>query len=139
VILYYLQRFCGAGNPACRRLSAGASAPLLPLLAFLLLTTACAEPALRETKVIVGATLKDMNPPLSHSVVVIRDGKVSAIGPQQTTPIPKASQIIDATGKYLVSANRGAPLRVGDSANLLLLSANETIERRMVSGKWIDR
>jgi hypothetical protein len=113
------------------------SAMLMAALA--LLTAACAEPPLRETKVIVGATLRDTNPPLSHSVVVIRDGKVSAIGPQQTTPIPKASQIINATGKYLVSANRGTPLRVGDSADLLLLSANETIERRMVSGKWIDR
>jgi imidazolonepropionase-like amidohydrolase len=111
-------------------------------------TVACTEPALPETMVIVGATLIDgVNPPLSHSVVVVRDGRIAAVGPQQSTPIPAGSEKVDGYGKYITAANRGAKIEPGMAADLLLLASNplespenyERIERRMVSGKWVSK
>jgi hypothetical protein len=105
-----------------------------------LFLTACAEPPLADTKVIVGATLVDAaNTPLAHSVIVIREGKISAVGPQQSTPIPAGSEKVNGTGKYIVAANRGARIEPGAPADLLLMSANDKIERRMVAGKWVDK
>ena len=120
-----------------------AAAGMLALIAL-----SCTEPPLPETKVIVGATLIDgINPPLSHSVVVVRDGKVSAVGPQQSVPIPAGSEKVEGYGKYITAANRGAKIEPGAPADLVLLAANplenpgnyDRIERRMVSGKWVDK
>ena len=107
-----------------------------------LFLAACAEPPLPETKVIVGATLIDgSNPPLAHSIIVVREGRISAVGPQQTTPIPAGSEKVEAYGKFVAPANRGSRLEPGAPADLVLLSENnyEKIERRMVAGKWVDR
>ena len=119
---------------------------LFALLA--LLAAACSDSPQPETKVIVGATLIDnANLRFEHSVVVVRDGRIAAIGPQQTTPIPAGSDKVNGLGKYIVTANRETRLEPGAAADLLLLSANplespenyNRIERRMVSGKWVDR
>jgi imidazolonepropionase-like amidohydrolase len=116
--------------------------------ALALLLTSCSEPVRPQVRVIIGATLVDgVNPPLTHSVVVIREGMVVAAGPQQSTPIPPGSEKVNASGKYVTAANRGARIEAGAPADLLLLSANplenphnyEKIERRMVSGKWLDK
>ena len=113
-----------------------------------LLAAACTEPPQPETIAIVGATLVDpANPPVAHSVVVVRKGRISAIGPQQTIPIPPGSEKVNGLGKYVAAANRGARLEPGVSADLLLLSANpmesqdnyNRVERRMVAGKWVDK
>lgn len=113
---------------------------LVALLA--LFAIACTEPALPETKVIVGATLIDgINPPLEHSVIVVREDKISAVGPQQTTPIPAGSEKVEAYGKYVAAATDGLRIVPGGRADLILLSSNDRakIERRMVAGKWVDR
>ena len=113
---------------------------LLFACALALLVAACSEPPLAETKVIVGATLVDgVNAPLEHSVIIIRDGRISAVGPQQSTPIPAGSEKVNGIGKYIVAANRGARIEPGAPADLLLMSSNDTIERRMVAGKWVDK
>ena len=116
--------------------------------ALALLLAACVEPPLVETKVIIGATLIDgVNTPLSHSVIVIREGRISAVGPQQSTPVPAGSEKIDGSGKYVAAASRGMRIEPGAPADLLLLSANpleraenyDKIERRMIAGKWLDK
>jgi imidazolonepropionase-like amidohydrolase len=122
---------------------------VLPFAAALaLLLAACVEPPLVDMKVIVGATLIDgANVPLPHSVIVIREGRISAVGPQQSTPIPAGSEKINGSGKYVAPANRGMRIEPGAPADLLLLSANplerpenfDRIERRMVAGKWVDK
>jgi imidazolonepropionase-like amidohydrolase len=120
----------------------------IALAGLALFAAACTEPAPPETLVIVGATLvESTRPPLPNSVVVIREGRIAALGAQQTTPIPPGSRKFDGTGKYLAAANPGAPLITGEPADLVLFSANplehpanqERIDRRMQAGKWMER
>jgi imidazolonepropionase-like amidohydrolase len=122
---------------------------VLPALALLVIfASACAEPQTGDVKVIVGATLiNGDDPPIAHSVVLVRDDRISAVGPQQSTPIPAGSEKVNGLGKYVVAAKRGARLEAGVPADLLLLSANplespanyDKVERRMVAGKWVDK
>ena len=91
-------------------------------------------------KVIVGATLVD--PPIPFSVIVIKDGKITDIGPQQTVPVPTESEKINGTGKYVIPIESGAKLQVGTAANLLLVTDpknSATAERIMRGGEWIAR
>ena len=100
-------------------------------------TIACTTSDL-PVKVIVGATVLD--PPIPFSVIVIKDGKIADIGPQQTVPVPTASEKTNGTGKYIIPVERGAILRVGAPADLLLVADpknRETAERSMRGGKWI--
>ena len=105
-----------------------------------LVATACSEAPLAETKVIVGATLVDgVNAPLPYSLIVIRDGRIAAAGPQQSTPIPAGSEKVNGLGKFVAAANHGARIEPGAPADLVLKSARDRIERRMVAGKWVDK
>jgi dihydroorotase-like cyclic amidohydrolase len=91
-------------------------------------------------KVIVGATLVD--PPIPYSVIIVKDGKITDIGPQQTVPVPTASEKISGVGKYVIPIQPGAKLQVGASADLLLVSDpkdSATAERTMRGGLWINR
>jgi imidazolonepropionase-like amidohydrolase len=121
--------------------------PAMPAaLAFL--ACACAEPPRTATTAIVGATLVDsVNPPLEYSVIIIREDRISAVGPQQSTPIPPGSDKVNGSGKFVVAANRGSRIEPGAPADLLMLAANplvdaanySRIDRRMVAGKWVDK
>ena len=101
--------------------------------------TACTTSNL-PVKVIVGATLVD--PPIPFSVIVIKDGKITDIGPQQTVPVPTESEKTNGTGKYVIPIESGAKLQVGAAANLLLVTDpknSATAERIMRGGEWIAR
>ena len=39
---------------------------------------------------------------IQDAVVYIRDGRIIAVGPRASLPIPKGSRVIDCTGKYLI-------------------------------------
>jgi hypothetical protein len=117
---------------------------LRPLLIFALFVAGCAAPAF-PTKVIVGATLIDgIHPPAPFSVIIVRDGIITGIGPQQTTPIPADSEKTNAIGKFVAPLNKGGKLVAGGPADLVLLAeippANETgstsVIRSMRAGKW---
>ena len=102
-------------------------------------TTGCTTSNL-PVKVIVGASLVD--PPIPFSVIVIKDGKITDIGPQQTVPVPTESEKINGTGKYVIPIESGAKLQVGAAANLLLVTDpknSATAERIMRGGEWITR
>ena len=105
-----------------------------------LLGAGCGEPPLPPTTVIVGATLLNgTTSPLPNSVVVVRDGRIAAYGPQQTTPIPAGSEKVDATGKYVAAAEPGSEIANGRPADMIVLGADsKTVERRMSGGKWIN-
>lgn len=114
----------------------------LPLV---ILSAACTLGENARTQVIVGATLVDgNNPPVPYSVVIVREGKISAVGTQQDTPIPADSEKMNGLGKWLVSAQHGGRIQPGMDANLLLLDSDpaghpEAFEkplRRMRNGKW---
>ncbi len=100
-------------------------------------TIACTTKDL-PVKVIVGATLLD--PPTPFSVIVIKDGKIIDIGPQQTVPVPTSSEKTNGTGKYVIPLASGAKLQIGADADLLLVTDPKnpsTAERTMRGGKWI--
>jgi hypothetical protein len=91
-------------------------------------------------KVIVGASLLD--PPIPYSVIVVKDGKIADIGPQQTVPVPTASEKTSGIGKYVIPLEPGAKLRVGANADLLLVADPRNAagaERTMRGGLWINR
>jgi imidazolonepropionase-like amidohydrolase len=52
----------------------------------------------------VGATLIDGTgaPPVPDAVVVIQDGRISAVGARSTTPIPPGAERLDVSGRYLI-------------------------------------
>jgi len=57
-----------------------------------------------EVIAIVDTTVVPMDRPgeLAHHTVVIRDGKVSEVGPKDTIAVPKGARTIDGSGKWLI-------------------------------------
>ena len=103
----------------------------LALLAVLALA-ACTSPS--GVKVIVGARL--VNPgrePIDYSVVIIENGKITAAGPQSSTPVPKGSAITRGIGMTIEPEPGGNPIEPGSAANLILKGATD---RKMHDGEW---
>lgn len=78
---------------------------------------------------------------VANSIVLVRDGVIVAIGPQQTVPIPAASAKVNGLGKTVMPAREGDHLVVGGPANLLLVigdpaAPDHKVERRMTAGRW---
>jgi imidazolonepropionase-like amidohydrolase len=63
-----------------------------------------AEPAFEGPVAIVGATVVDVEggPPLSDATVIVRGGRIAALGPDDATPIPADATRIDASGLWLL-------------------------------------
>jgi hypothetical protein len=106
-----------------------------------LILSSCGSSESPEVQAIVGAAL--YNPPdplLANSVVLVRGGVIVAIGPQQTTPIPAASEKINGLGKTIMPAQPGERLAAGSPATLLLVTGDpgsaHKVERRMTAGRW---
>jgi len=97
---------------------------LLPLFA---LTLACCNSPASGVKVIVGAKLGAID----YSVVVIEGGKIIAVGPQATTPVPKGSEITRGIGMTIEPD--GESIEPGHAANLILKGASG---RKMHNGEW---
>ncbi len=90
----------------------------------------------RPFQVIVGAHIAD--PPIENSVIIVKDGVITAIGPQQTVPIPADSTKTSGLGKTAAPAAPNEKLNVGSPADLVLLDANQKVIKTMRAGKWID-
>jgi hypothetical protein len=106
---------------------------LLLLLAIAL--AACTSPDASGVKAIVGARLA--NPgraSIDYSVVIVEGGKITAAGPQSSTPVPKGSAITRGIGMTIEPEPGGNPIEPGRPANLILKGASE---RKMHNGKWI--
>jgi hypothetical protein len=110
-------------------------------LALLLLVASCGSPPdTSRTKVIVGAQLEPGhdNPRLEHSVIVIRDGKFQAVGPQQSTPVPKGAQMISGSGKLVTPVPSSALIAPGEAADLVLRdAATNAAQMIMHDGEWL--
>ena len=125
------------------------------LLAVALIASTRAAPA--PLTVIVGATLVDAGGkgPVEDAIVVIRDGRIEAVGDRARTPIPKGALLVDgrkavlaptspATGKdiqaEIVSLLSGpAPrIRAGLPAHLALLSGDPRKGKVEVRRRWVD-
>lgn len=75
-----------------------------PILLLLVNLYACRKPQLGHTRVIVGAVLLDGQggPPMSDSVVVVAEGRIQAVGPRSTIPIPMDADKVDGASRYLL-------------------------------------
>jgi len=114
------------------------NAILVPLV---LLLASCGSPSdSSPVKVIVGAQLDPGhdNPRIEHSVIVIRDGKFQAVGPQQSTPVPKGAQITSGMGKLVTPAPGSALIAPGQPADLVLRdAATNSAQLVMHDGEWL--
>jgi len=112
------------------------------LLLITALLVSCGSPsAPSPVKVIVGAQLDPGHdrPPLEHSVIVIRDGKFEAVGPQASTPVPKGAQITSGMGKLITPAPSTAVIAAGEPADLVLRNAaTKSAEKIMHDGEWLQ-
>lgn len=54
---------------------------------------------------LVGATVfpSPDAPPVRDAVIVIRDGRIAAVGPRAEVPVPAGTQIIDCTGRFITA------------------------------------
>lgn len=80
--------------------------PVLRFLALALLVPAFASPAVAaaQTFVVRGVTLIDGTgaPPLPDAVVVVKDGRIAAVGPASSTTVPGDATTIDGGGRTLL-------------------------------------
>lgn len=110
-------------------------------LLFLVLA-GCAEPATEPgLKAIVGGRLEASldAEPVPFSVVVIAGGKIRAVGPQATVPVPKGAETIPAKGKLIRPMPYTATIAEGGPANLMVFDAESgTPERVMQDGDWVQ-
>ena len=90
---------------------------LLALLLGGLGSTACAAPG---TLAFVGGRLIDGTgaPAIEDAVLVSTDGRIVAVGPAASTPIPEGAQRVDVSGKTLIPGLINAHGHVGDVLGL---------------------
>jgi imidazolonepropionase-like amidohydrolase len=76
---------------------------LLPLVLSAGLVQACTGSA-PDGVALVGATLVDGTggPPIARSAVVIRNGHIESVGPRAGFELPKKTQEVDVTGKWII-------------------------------------
>jgi hypothetical protein len=116
-------------------------------LAAALLAAACGWTG-APPQAIVGATLIDGTArlPVERSVLVIRDGRVAAMGQQSSTPVPAGATVFDASGKYVFPLDPAQPIAMDVPANLILVRVNpaadpdylKKVSGRMEYGRWVQ-
>ena len=97
----------------------------------------CTAPDASGVKVIVGAKLiaAPGREPIDYSVVIVEGGKITAAGPQSSTPVPKGSAITRGIGMTVEPEPGGDPIESGRPANLILKGASA---RKMHNGEWVQ-
>jgi imidazolonepropionase-like amidohydrolase len=120
----------------------------LALLSFQSCGSEPAAPPAPPPIAIVGAILIDgtPKPPQPNSAVLIREGKIAAIGLQGSVEIPPDAQRTNATGLYLTPGRGGLILAPGADAEIFLVNGNPlenpnllaTPMRKMKAGAWTD-
>lgn len=86
--------------------------------------------------IFVGAAL----PPIEHSVVIVENGIIKAIGPQASVPIPTGSRKISGLGRTIAPLDPSKPVRQGDEANFGLYAGDPSnptnLTGRMIGAHW---
>lgn len=113
----------------------------LLLLVFAALLSACISPHESGVKVIVGAKLDPGagQAPVDYSVVVITNGKFTAVGPEATTPVPPGAEMTRGIGMTIEPIPGSNPIKAGQPANLVLKGAanSAAADRVMRNGDWV--
>ena len=76
---------------------------LFSCVAACVLLISCGSPE-KDVLAIAHVTVIDMTgpAPLADQTVVLRKDRIAAIGPTNSTPIPRGAQIVDGSGKFLI-------------------------------------
>jgi len=100
----------------------------------------------RTVYAIEGATLIDggVLPPISPSVVVVVDGKITAMGRPSEVTIPSQAERINASGRFVIPLSFSQPLMVGGPGDLYVCDVNPVrmpaykkyLYGRLENGRW---
>jgi imidazolonepropionase-like amidohydrolase len=115
---------------------------LTPILLLIILSFSCAHAQTSEVAFInVNVVPMDRERILPKQTVIVKDGRIAAIGPVEKIKIPNGTQRIDATGKYLMPgladmhghlSHRGAAMTYPlETFPLLLVAYGVTTLRNM--------
>lgn len=117
-------------------------------IAGLLALAGCAPEEGSAPQAITGVLLLDgtVRPPVANATVLIRRGKIQAMGPAAEIGVPEGYHRIDARGRVLFPADPAKPLTAGGDADLLLLSVNPALDPdypnkvtgHMLAGRWVQ-
>lgn len=110
------------------------------LLAFAAVLASCSAPASSGIAIVGGRLEPSLDAePIPYSVVIVRDGKIEAAGPQATTPVPKGMETVSGAGKVILPSPYTGRIAPGEPANLLIRDAETGVpERIMQEGQWIQ-
>lgn len=108
---------------------------LLILAAVVLI--ACISSEDSGVQVIVGAKLiaAPGSQPIDYSVVVVKNGKFTSVGPEASTPVPKGAELLRGFGMTIESLPGGPAIAPGNHADLVLKGSST--QRVMRAGEWI--
>jgi hypothetical protein len=81
---------------------------------------------------------------LTHQTVVVRDGRVVAMGPNDAVVVPSGAEVIDAAGRYLIPGLADMHTHFSRPEDLDLFVANGVTSVRLMWGtpesvRWRDR
>lgn len=99
-----------------------------------------------QPKVLMGAVLMDGTgrPPVSDSIVIVKDGRVQVMGAQEGVEVPKNGVLFHLKGKFIFPSDPAVPLTVGGPATLLIVNVNPALDPeygkktngRLTDGHW---
>jgi imidazolonepropionase-like amidohydrolase len=105
--------------------------------ALALVLAACAHPSPSPATAFIDVTLvpMDREHELAHQTVVVRDGRIAAVGPTAATAVPEGARTIDGRGKYLMPGLVDMHIHTFDTRALaLFVSRGVTTVRVMWGG-----
>ncbi|WP_240807240.1 amidohydrolase family protein [Polyangium spumosum] len=99
-----------------------------------------AEPPAGKTVVIAGATLFDGRgaPPVRDAVVVVRGGRILAVGPRDSVEIPAGAEIVDAAGQSVLPGLVDAHFHLDGDIPLPALFLRRGVTSLRDPGAWIE-
>src|SRR5262245_11011946 len=100
----------------------------------------CAASADAQTTVLRGARVIDGTggAPLDNATIVIRDGRIAAVGPSANTSVPDGAEVVDYSGKTIIPGLISAHSHVGIFVGLKAAAENynrDSILRQLSSSK----
>lgn len=91
-----------SGDPGLRRGLRLRSAAIVAGLAWLVMASGQSSPA-GETLAFINATVAPVSSAeIAAGTVIVTDGRIVAVGPAATTPVPDGAERIDVTGKVII-------------------------------------